>query len=151
MWNRWHQQFVYTLLLAECFFIAIRHVINYKNEKRKTKDQNYLNYFLHGNSFFRFMVRNTFCLLNKTLNKTKIILIKVNFQRKNCGDLMSPFYDWLHFTSVRIPPVDTGAAPSWRHTGITNWGGQIRPLNPLKTTAHLLSDFEILSDAYRST
>ena len=145
---------LYTII-SRMFFIAIRHVINYKNEKRKTKDQNYLNYFLHGNSFFRFMVRNTFCLLNKTLNKTKIILIKVNFQRKNCGDLMSPFYDWLHFTSVRIPPVDTGAAPSWRHTGITNWGGQIRPcyssLNPLKTTAHLLSDFEILSDAYRST
>ena len=80
---------LYTII-SRMFFIAIRHVINYKNEKRKTKDQNYLNYFLHGNSFFP-LYGKKYVLLIKYETKTKIILIKVNFQRKNCADLMSPF------------------------------------------------------------
>ena len=25
-------------------------------------------------------------------------------------------WDWLHFTLVWVPPVDTGDAPSWQHT-----------------------------------
>ena len=46
--------------------------------------------------------------------RKKDLLIKDDFPRKNCGDLMPPILrlTTAHFTSVWVPPVDTGAAPS---------------------------------------